>query len=260
MMPPPRMVLAPKRRRTPESGYLAEKSPLLAHLEEIRGRLLKSLAAVAVTTAISVVFARQIFDLLKSRAGDINLIYIEMTEMVGAYFQVAFISGLVLAFPFLVYQLVMFLRPGLTPRERRFLYLLLPSVILPFVAGLAFGYFVLIPPMVKFLIGFGAEIATPQIRIGSYISLVIRLLFALGLCFETPLLIFLLAKIGVVSPRTLAKYRKFAFVGAFILGAVITPTFDPFNQCLVAIPLILLYEAGILLAWLAWRKKELPAT
>ena len=214
------------------------------------------MVVVVITTAISAVFARYIFEILESRAENINLIYIEMTEMLGTYFRVAFVSGIVLALPFLIYQLVMFVRPGLNTNERKYLYFLLPSAMLAFAAGVAFGYFVLFPPMARFLISFGSDIAAPQIRVGNYVSLIVRLLFALGLCFETPLLAFFLAKIGVVTPKMLSKYRKFAVVGAFILGAIITPTFDPINQSIVAIPLIFLYELGILLAKLAQRKKK----
>ena len=235
---------------------LDRKLPVRSHLAEARKRLFSCLIAVLVTTAISAVFAKHIFRILESRAENINLIYIEMTEMLGTYFRVAFISGIVLAFPFLVYQLVMFIRPGLTTTERRYLYVLLPSVMLAFAAGVAFGYFVLFPPMARFLISFGSDIAAPQIRVGNYVSLIVRLLFALGLCFQTPLLAFFLAKIGIVTPQMLAKYRKFAVVGAFILGAIITPTFDPINQSIVAFPLIFLYELGILLAKLARRKKK----
>lgn len=235
---------------------LDRKLPVKSHLAEIRKRLLSCVVVVVITTAISAVFARYIFEILESRAENINLIYIEMTEMLGTYFRVAFVSGIVLALPFLIYQLVMFVRPGLNTNERKYLYFLLPSAMLAFAAGVAFGYFVLFPPMARFLISFGSDIAAPQIRVGNYVSLIVRLLFALGLCFETPLLAFFLAKIGVVTPKMLSKYRKFAVVGAFILGAIITPTFDPINQSIVAIPLIFLYELGILLAKLAQRKKK----
>ena len=193
---------------------------------------------------------------MRAPAADINLVYIEMTEMIGTYFRVAFVSGLTLSLPFLLYQLVMFIRPGLTSSERRYVYIFLPVVTLCFVGGAAFGYFVLLPPALNFLINFGSNIATPQIRVENYISLVIRLLFALGICFETPLLIFFLAKIHVLTPERLSKFRKFTIVGAFIIGAVITPTFDPVNQSLVAVPLIALYEIGVLLAKIAWRKEK----
>ncbi len=232
-----------------------KKLPISSHLEEIRRRLLYSTIAVVITTMVAFFFADNIFQVLESRAEGINLVYIEMTEMIGTYFRVAFISGIVLALPFLVYQLVMFVRPGLTKSEKRYLYLILPSVTLAFAAGVAFGYFVLIPPVARFLITFGSNIATPEIRVSNFVSLMIKLLFAIGLCFEMPPLMFFLAKIHVITAQQLARYRRFAIIGAFILGAIITPTFDPINQSIVAVPLIILYEIGILLARLARPKK-----
>jgi sec-independent protein translocase protein TatC len=234
--------------------------PLRAHLEELRKRLLKGFLAVVLTTSFSFIFAGRIFNLLQSRAGGVNLIYIEMTEMIETYFQVAIISGVVLALPYLIYQLVMFIRPGLTDKERHYLYILLPSVFLCFAVGVLFGFYVLVPPAVEFLISFGSDIATPQIRVGNYISLMTRLLFAIGLCFETPLLMFFLAKIHILNADLLARYRKIAFIGAFVIGAVITPTFDPINQTLVALPLYILFEVGILLARLARRGEKKRAT
>ena len=156
--------------------------------------------------------------------------------------------GIFASLPFVLYQIVMFVAPGLTGREKRYLYSLMPATLLSFVLGAAFGYFVLFPPAVKFLLSFGQELATPQIRIGSYISLMLSLLFWMGIVFQTPVILFFLSKIGIVTPEFLAKQRRYAIVVAFILGAAITPTFDPVNQSIVAIPIILLYELGI---WLS---------
>jgi sec-independent protein translocase protein TatC len=243
--------------KTPvEGSILNETIPLREHLEELRSRLVKSVIAVVLTTIFSFIFAGEIFKLLRSRAGNITLIYVEMTEMIETYFIVALTSGIVLALPYLVYQLVMFIRPGLTDKERHYLYILLPSVFLCFTAGVLFGFYVLAPPAAEFLISFGNEIATPQIRVGNYISLMTRLLFAIGLCFETPLLMFFLAKIHILNADSLVRYRKIAFIGAFVIGAVITPTFDPVNQTLVALPLYILFEAGILLARIARRVEK----
>ncbi len=236
-----------------------KKLTIIGHLEELRKRLLRALIAVGIATAISFFFAKYIFALLESRAEGINLIYIEMTEMLGTYCKVAFMAGLALAMPVLVYELVMFVQPALTRKEKRYLYTLLPGVMLSFAAGVIFGYFVLIPPAAHFLITFGSDIATPQIKVGNFVSVMVRLLFAIGFCFETPIIIFFLSKIGIITPQKLAKYRKHAIVGAFVLGAIITPTFDPVNQSLVAIPLIFLYEIGIWLAKLA-RKGEKRVT
>lgn len=235
---------------------LDTKLPIRSHLQELRSRLLKCVIVLGVTTVASFFFAKYVFYVLEAVAEGIDLIYIEMTEMISTYFHVCFTCGLALALPFIIYQLVMFLRPALGPTERKYLTFLLPGVVFSFAAGVAFGYFVLVPPAAKFLITFGSDIATPQIRVGNYVSLMVKLLFAIGLCFETPLLIFLLSKLHIVTPEKLSKYRKFAVLGAFILAAIITPTFDPINQTIVAVPLIILYEIGILLAKLARRRES----
>ena len=147
-------------------------------------------------------------------------------------------------------------RPGLSPAERRYLYVLLPASLLSFLLGAAFGHQVLFPPAVRFLLSFGSEVAEPYIRIGNYTNLMLTLLFWMGLVFEMPILAYFLSKIGVVTSSFLARNRRYAVVMAFILGALITPTFDPFNQTLVALPIIVMYEIGIWLAKLGGREES----
>jgi sec-independent protein translocase protein TatC len=233
-----------------------KKLTVLGHLGELRSRLIKCVIAVAITSLISFIFAKQIFDILILPAGEIDLIYIEMTEMIGTYMRVSLASGIILAMPYLIYQVVMYVSPALTRKEKKYIYLILPWVTLMFVGGVAFSYFILIPPATKFLITFGSDIATPQIKIGNYISIVTRLLVAIGLVFELPVLTTFLARIGVITPKWLASKRKLAIILAFILAAIITPTFDPINQSLVAIPLVILYEMSIWLAKLVHRGKK----
>jgi sec-independent protein translocase protein TatC len=240
-------------------GDSEAKLTILDHLGEMRKRLLWSLVAVAVAALISFIFAKQIFDILISPAGDITLIYIEMTEMIGTYMRVCLASGLMLAMPYLIYQFIMFVSPALTSKEKRRVYLILPWVALMFAGGVAFGYFILIPPAAKFLVTFGSDIATPQIKIGNYISVVTRLLLAIGLVFELPVLTTFLANIGIITPKWLADKRKLAIIFAFVLAAIITPTFDPINQSLVAVPLVVLYEMSIWLAKLVYRKRNRQA-
>ena len=150
----------------------------------------------------------------------------------------------------------MFVAPGLTPKERRYLLGFLPGALLAFAAGVAFGYFILTPPALHFLLTFGGDVAVPMIRVSNIINLMIRLLFWMGLAFETPLVMYLLAQLGIVNARKLARFRRYWVVVAFILAAIITPTFDPVNQALVAAPLLVLYELGILLARLAGRSRR----
>lgn len=236
-----------------------KKLTLLGHLLELRTRLTRSAIALVVTIGISFIFADQLFGILIKPAGDINLIYIEMTEMIGTYMVVCLASGLVLAMPYLTAEFVMFVSPALTPKEKKYVYVILPWVGFMFIGGVVFGYFVLLPPALKFLMTFGSEIATPQIKIGNYINIVTRLLLAIGLVFELPVLTTFLARIGVVTSKWLASKRRLAIVIAFVAAAIITPTVDPVNMSLVAVPLIVLYEMSIWLAKLVQRpRRKLP--
>ncbi len=235
------------------------KLTFLGHFKELRNRLIKCVIAVVITTIISFVFAKHIFNILILPAEGIDLIYIEMTEMIGTYMKVSLTGGIILAMPYLIYQLIMFVSPALTQKEKRYIYLILPWIALMFVAGVIFGYFILVPPATKFLITFGSDIATPQIKIGNYISIVSRLLLAIGLVFEMPVVTTFLSRLGVITPKWLSGKRRPAIIFAFILAAIITPTFDPINQSLVAIPIIILYEMSIWLAKLVHRKEPRAA-
>ncbi|CAI7989120.1 Sec-independent protein translocase protein TatC [Geodia barretti] len=166
------------------------------------------------------------------------------------------VGGFVLALPVILYQVVRFVAPGLMPGERRYLFLFMPGALLAFFCGLAFAYFVLTPRAIPFLLTFGGDVAQTQIRISNLVDVMLRLLLWMGLAFETPVLMYLLAQLGIVSSRMFSRFRKYWVVIAFILGAIITPTFDPLNQTLVAAPLLALYEIGIFLAWLAGRARQ----
>ena len=232
-----------------------DRLSVLGHLTELRKRLIRSVIAVVITSILSFIFYKQIFDILIYPAQDINLIFIEMTEMIGTIMRVCLVSGIILAMPYLTYELIMFVSPALTSKEKRYVYLILPWIALMFAAGVVFAYFILIPPAVQFLTTFGSDIATPQIKIGNYISIITRLLLAIGLVFEMPVLTTFLSRLGVLKPKWLSDKRKMAIILAFILAAIITPTFDPINQSLVAVPLVVLYEMSIWLSKLVHRKE-----
>lgn len=235
------------------------KLSILDHLQELRQRLIKSVIAVAVASVIAFIFYEWIFYILKLPTEGLNLIYIEMTEMLGTIMKVCLIAGIILAMPYLVYHGIMFVSPALTPKEKKYVYFILPWIALMFTGGVVFSYFVLIPPATRFLISFGSGIATPEIRVGNYISVVARLLLAIGIVFEMPVITTFLARVGVLKPKWLSDHRKTAIIFAFILAAIITPTFDPINQSLVAIPLIILYEMSIWLARLVYKKPPVEA-
>jgi len=232
-----------------------KKATVLGHLLELRTRLIRSLIAVAVASVLAFIFYDWIFYILKLPAEGINLVYIEMTEMIGTIMKVCLATGIILAMPYLVYHGIMFVSPALTSKEKKYVYLLLPWIALMFLGGVVFGYFILIPPATRFLTSFGADIATPEIRIGNYIAVVTRLLLAIGFVFEMPVITTFLARLGILKPKWLSDRRRVAIIFAFILAAIITPTFDPINQSLVAVPLIVLYEMSIWLAKLVQPKE-----
>jgi len=243
-----------------------KKLSVLGHIGELRKRLIRSIIVIVITIVISFVFYQQIFDLLISPAQETFLTYgiglqaIEMTENLGTIMKVCLFSGIVLAVPYLTYELIMFVSPALTRREKTSVYIVLPWIALMFAGGITFGYFILIPRITHFLLTFGSEIATPQPRIGNYVGMVTRLLLVVGLIFETPIVTTFLAKLGVITSEWLASKRKIAIILAFILAAIITPTIDPVNQVLVAAPLIVLYEMSIWLAKLVQRKEPRTVT
>mgnify|MGYP001082796155 FL=1 len=238
----------------------------MQHLAELRRRVLICVVAVIVGSVVAFAFFEQLIELLVRPARDLNLddggqlVFTEVTELLTTAVKVSFVAGLVLAMPIILYQVVMFVAPGLTGRERRYLFGFMPGAMLAFVSGVAFGYFVLTPPALHFLLTFGGDVAVPLIRVSNIINLMIRLLFWMGVAFETPLVMYLLAQLGIGSARGLARFRRYWVVVAFILGAIITPTFDPVNQGLVAIPLLVLYELGILLARFAGRSRQKAET
>ena len=235
---------------------------IMQHLGELRRRVIICVVALIAGSALGFAFFRQIIDLLLRPARDLDagangqLIFIEVTELLTTSIKVSFFAGFILAFPVVLYQVIRFIAPGLTRREQRYLLGFLPGAMLAFASGVAFGYFVLTPPALHFLLTFGDDVATPMIRISNIVNLMIRLLFWMGIAFETPLVMYLLAQLGIVTARSLSRFRRYWVVVAFILGAIITPTVDPVNQALVAVPLLVLYELGILLAKLAGRGRR----
>ena len=250
------MVEATKGKRGKE-----QKLTLLGHLQEIRRRLFYSVIALIITVAISFFFTSRIIKFLEEPVlGKASIIVIEMTEMISIWFKVCLYSAFIMALPFFMYQLVMFIRPALTRKERGYLYVLLPAVLLFFFSGAAFAWFVFLPHALDFLLNFGKGIGIiPQIRIGNLISFEVQIIFWMGVVFELPVVTFFLSKIGILTHRWLVKQWKWAFIGAFIIGAVITPTPDPINQTIVSIPIFLLYLLGILTAWVGRRGKKSPA-
>jgi sec-independent protein translocase protein TatC len=160
--------------------------------------------------------------------------------------KVALVTGAGLAMPIIVWQALLYVLPALHAHERRYLFLAVPAITIAFLCGLTFGFFVVIPAAVRFLQGFGGDIVTSMWSIDEYLSFVSSFLFWVGVSFETPVVLYFLVKLGVVTVERLGRFRKYALVGSFVVAAMITPTPDPLNQALVAIPLYGLYELGLL--------------
>jgi len=236
---------------------------LLEHLEELRFRLFISAAFVVIGLAISAYFGERLIDFLKEPAEkknpDFHLQFIEPFELFVTYFRVSLLGGLILGMPMIVYQGLRFVGPGLKPGERRWLYGTTAGAFTLFLAGIAFSYYVALPPALDFLLGFGDGLAEPNIRVGSYVDFVTRLLFWTGVAFETPLVVMYLARFGIVSAGQLLRWWRYAVVVAFVIAAVVTPTIDPVTQSIVAGPIIVLYFLGIILALFVQPKRSHPS-
>jgi sec-independent protein translocase protein TatC len=224
--------------------------PLMEHLRELRSRLIKSFVALGIAAAVSAVFTPQILEFLIKPYGNL-LQTIDPTENISIYFKVALTAGAVLAMPVFIYQLWKFIVPGLEDKEARYVRLLVPGATLLFLLGVAFAWGIMLPAAIGFLADFESQIFRSDWRADAYIPFVTSLMFWIGVSFETPLIIFFLAKLHVVNARQLLRGWRFAIVIIAVIAAVITPTVDPFNMMLVMAPLIMLYFLSILLAKLA---------
>ena len=218
------------------------------HIGELRNRLIKAMAALVLTTLLNVMFMATYFIEFLARpiGGMQKLVSIEVTESVGVYMRVALLAGFILALPIILYQLMAFIVPGLYPHERRWLYVSIPVATLLFIGGTAFSYYVMLPAALPFLIGFLPVTALP--RVSTYINFVTNLMFWIGVSFETPLVVFVLAKFKIVTPQMLLKQWRFAIVIIAVLAAMITPTVDPVNMALLMAPLFAIYLLSILFA------------
>jgi sec-independent protein translocase protein TatC len=222
---------------------------LAPHFNELRSRLLKSLIALIVCVLTSFLFTEQIINILVEPIGGLqNLQSIEVTETISVFMKVALLAGFIMALPVIAYQIVAFIVPGLEPREKRWLFLSIPFIVVLFLGGVAFTYFVMLKAAIPFLVEFMGVKTIP--RLSNYMSFVTNLMFWIGVCFEAPLVVMILAKLKIVNARMLIKGWRVAIVLSAGLAAVITPTTDPVNMGLLMAPLMALYLLSILLAFL----------
>lgn len=227
---------------------------LLEHLAELRTRMIWIVAALTIGTAISFIFVTPILQFITAPVGT-KLQALGPTDTIGIFFRVGFASGAVLAMPVMVYQIVAFIAPGLYPHEKRSLLILMPGIMLLFFTGAAFAYFIMMPVAVGFLQNFLGTVINQEWTIDRYIGFVTRIVFWIGVFFETPLVIAFLARIGLISGPQLLGYWRQAIVLISVVAAMITPTVDPVNMAIVMLPLILLFFMGVGLAYILYRPR-----
>lgn len=244
------MSTAGKQSTGAEEEQLAEGT-LLSHLVELRQRLVKVAAAVLVVFVMLLPFAKEIFSVaaepLISVLPNGKMIATKPASPLIAPFMLSFYVALFIAMPVVLYQVWAFIAPGLYRKEKRFAFPLLASSILLFYAGIAFAYFVVFPLMFKFFTGIAPVDVEVQPDITEYLSFILTIVFAFGLAFEVPIATVLLTWTGFVDPAKLAKARPYVFLMAFVIGMFLTPP-DVISQTLLAIPVYLLYELGILMS------------
>ena len=233
----------------------AHRMGLMEHLAELRNRLIWIVAALLVGTVVSMVFVTPIRKLITEPVGD-KLIAIGPTDTIGIFFKVSLTMGAAFAMPVIVYQVVAFVSPGLYPHEKRVLLMLLPGVMILFLSGVAFAYFIMLPVAIGFLQNFLGDVIIQDWTIDRYISFITRIVFWIGVAFETPLVIAFMARIGLVSGPQLLSYWRQAVVLISVIAAIITPTVDPVNMTIVMLPLIVLYFMGVGLAYLLYTPRE----
>ena len=245
----------------PEPGTNTEvRLPLTEHLEELRKRLIHSLIAWGAGTVlcysrVDSIYRALLSPLTERLPGGSRLIFTELTEAFLTYFKLALWGGFVLASPVIFYQAWRFVGPGLYRKERKILLLFSFWSTAALLAGMAFGYFVAVPSIFSFFLAYGGSTIVPMPSMKESLSLVLRILLMFGVMFEVPLVLYLAGRVGILTPDLLRRGRKAAIVGAFLLGAVLTPP-DAVSQVLVALPIYGLYEAGILLCALGARRNK----
>ena len=250
------------------------RQPLTQHLTELRKRILISVVCIFLAFFVLFNFSEKLFDILmlplkseirldftspylhfKEKA-PVPLVFLAPAEAFWMHMKVSFVAAFVFALPVIFLQIWKFISPGLLSKEKKYVTPFLLGSTLLFIVGALFCFVIILPFAMTFLLGYKTESLTPMISVGSYIDFCLKFILAFGAIFELPVVIIFLTKFGIVSPETLAKKRKYAVLFSFIAAAILTPTPDAFNQVLMAVPIIVLYEVGIILSKIMFRKKK----
>src|SRR5579863_1725495 len=224
---------------------------LMEHLDELRRRIVHSAIYLGIGFAIAYFFHERLYGLVQAPLDHlhIKLNFTHPMDPLNLYLQVALIGGAILASPFILYQVWLFIAPGLYQKEKRFVIPFMSATVGLFLLGASFGYFFVLPGALKILIlGFGSKF-NPVVTIEEYTGFFLSIILGLGVSFELPILIFFLALFGIVSPRFLWKNIRYAILAIFLVAAIITPSPDPGTMCIYAIPMLALYLVGIGVAW-----------
>ncbi len=245
----------------PSGGTEVRQVTLLEHLTELRNRILRCFVGIGVGFFISYAFAERLLGVLLEPLTRVlpegsGLIALTLPEKFFTVMKLAFVCGIFVASPYIFYQLWRFVGPGLYREERRMVFPAALASAFFFVCGALFGYYVVFPFGFKFFVDYASDLVTIMPAVGDYFSLAVTLLIAFGLIFNLPVAIFFLARMGVVTGKSLRKFQRWSVLLAFIAAAILTPTPDAINQLLMAGPIIILYEVGIWVAYFVGKKKK----
>lgn len=242
-----------------------DKLPVTAHLSELRGRIIVSLSVVVISSGVCFYFSEYIFSLLilpmssslslslsypfisleAIKNANTELVFIAPAEALWMHFKISLISGIVISSPIILYEFWEFVAPGLLQKEKKYVFPFVIITMFLFLFGAVFCFMVVLPFAMNFLLNYKTAVLKPMLSVGRYIDFSLKFIVAFGAIFELPVVLVFLTRMGIVTPKSLAKNRKYAIVLAFVVAAFLTPTPDVFNQSLMALPIVLLYEAGI---------------
>lgn len=227
------------------------RQTLIEHLEELRNRIIKSLIFLIICSIVIYNYIDKLIPFLVKPVG--KLVFIAPQEAFVTNIKIVFLGGLLASSPFILYQTWQFISAGLKNSEKKYILIFGPLSFVFFILGICFGYLIIVPIGMNFLLAFSSDLLTPMITVSRYVSFVAGLSFTFALVFQLPMILLFLTKIGMTTPSTLAKRRKEAIVLVFIAAAILTPP-DAITQVLMALPLILLYELGVFFSKISYKK------
>ena len=237
--------------------------PITSHLEELKTRLIRVLIVLGIGFGVCYLFKDWSFRVITKPLVDVmpahsSMIFTGLPEAFFIHMKIAFFAALFLTAPYTLFEVWRFVSPGLYKNEKKYIFPFVFFSTVLFAGGVLFGYFIALPPAFEFFVSFSTDFLKPMISFREYLSLTLKFLLAFGLCFEMPVFMFFLAKLGIVTSKMLAKQRRYAILIIFIVAAILTPSPDALSQILMAIPLMLLYEVSIVVAKFAKKSKPAP--